>query len=164
MRKLEIELVGFGGYSSCVSIDGKYAKSVKGKSNTYIVETEKETCQLAIYKSHFYAGKAWFWCNLFFFIISVFGLFDIRHNKNCLVMDVKFNISTAIDGKVVVKKEEFVDGGKVCVIEADTAVEEVSNVSYYDKQAQKRQKTMKKFKIAATILSLVLTVLLVALL
>lgn len=161
MRKIEIELVGFKDLVEGLTIDGKRAKAVKGKPSSYVIETEKDSCEVAIYKSHFYAGKNWFWWNLLYFVISIFGLFDIKQDKKFTVVDVKLNIDATTDGKIVLTRNEFVDGGKVLSWETSSSVEEVSNVQFHDKEARKKHAKMKKFKIAATILSLVLAVVLI---
>ena len=158
MSKINLEFVGFKALEGGILVNDKIVKLKKEKNKNYTceVETEEKTCNLVIYKSHYYSGKNWFWWNLLYFVVSVFGLFDIKHDKKCVVYDGRFNLPIDGDTNIVIKRQDFEDGGKLATIETTAQVEEVSNIQFYDKEARKRHRIMKKFKIAATIISLAL--------
>ena len=143
---------------------GDFIKIVRNKSGKIAVETDKKQVEVVVYKSHNYYGKNWFWWNLLYFVISIFGLFDVRGDKKCLVIDGRFIISTEQDSKATLRRQDFEDGGKVVAVETSSQFEEIKNIQYYDKVAKARQKKMKKFKIATTIISLALIVTLIVVL
>lgn len=158
MSKINLEFVGFKALEGSILVNDKIVKLKKQKNKNYNceVETEEKTCNVVVYKSHFYTGKGWFWWNLLYFVVSVFGLFDIKQDKKCVVYDGRFTLTFDGDINVVIKRQDFVDGGKLASLETSAQVEELTNVQYYDKEARKRHRKMKKFKIAATIITIAL--------
>lgn len=166
MVNLNLEFVGFKEADGAISVNGEVVKLKKNKDKTYSynTETEKEKSEIVIYKTHQYNGKHWFWWNFLYFIVSVFGIFDMRQNKKCLVLDAKFIVSTEKDTNVKITRQNFEDKEKLINIETDAEVEEVTNVQYYDKEARKKQLKMRKVKIATAAISLALIVLLIVLL
>lgn len=166
MANVKIQFVGFTDLQEGIAIDGKFVKIKQDndKKLNYSFETEKDTFEIEVYKTHCYTGKNWFWWNLLYFFISIFGLFDIRQNKRCLVQNCKFKIAVQPDQTVIVRRQDFKDGEKLALVEIDASVEEIANVQYYDKEGAKRHSKMKKFKIATTILSVALAVVLIVVL
>ena len=147
MAKLEVELIGHRIYDN-VYIDGKKPKFTKSENGrTCIVETNSPTVEIAVCKTHHYFGKCWLWWNLLYFIISIFGIFDMRQDPRCLVIDSRITIQTEKDRKVTLKALNFEDGGKIIEIECNEKVNEISNIQYFDKEAQKKRKKLKKAKI-----------------
>ena len=80
MAKLEFEFVGFYDCDRYITVNGKFVKFEKTEKKTYTcnVETIDDKCEVMVYQPHKYTGKHWLLWNLMFFIISLFGLFDIR--------------------------------------------------------------------------------------
>lgn len=163
MAKLELEMIGFHDKIDFVSINGKRPKISKNDNgNRYcVIETSEPKAEIVMFKAHHYIGKNWFWWQLLYFFVSLFGLFDIRQDKKCLVVDCRFTIDVNQDTKVVVKRANFEDGGKYLDIETTANVEVSSNKQYIDKEAQKKHKKMKKIKAAITICTLILAIVLV---
>lgn len=165
MANLEFEFIGFKDLNNCITVDGKFVKLKKTRKKTYkaTVETNNKS-EVVIYKTHYYNGKNWFWWNLLYYIVSIFGIFDIKQDKKCLVLDAKFSVTTQNDSKVIVKRQNFEDNGKLVSIETEAQVEEFSNVQYHDKEARKKHKKMKKFKIITTIVSMIIIITLIVIL
>ena len=165
MAKLKININGYNNALESLTINGKPQKITKTKDGKRFceVECEKET-QISIHKSHFYTGKAWFWWSFLYFIVSIFGLFDVRQNKRCYVFDCKFNINVETDTELTLAVQTFKDGSKFAELTTDAELTELSNIQFFDKEAQKRQKKMKKFKIFFTIVAFAVAALLVVLL
>ena len=163
MAKLDLEFIGLNNLVGNILINGKFPKFKKTENKTLScqIETTANECEVIIYKAHHYTGKAWLFWNLFYFIISIFGIFDERQNKKCLVIDAKFTITTTQDTQVVISKQDFVDGGKLVSIDTASQTNEISNIQYYDKEARKKHSKMKKFKILTTILIVILLVVLI---
>ena len=162
MVKLELEIHGFNPALNNMFINGKPVKLQNNRNGTHscIVETDKEITQIEIFKSHQYTSKHWFWWNLLYYFVSIFGLFDIRQDKRCLVVDCRFNVNTIADTKVNLNVLNFENGGKLLDIQGDN-IEVINNVQYFDTDAQKRHKKMKKAKTAITIISLIAIIALV---
>lgn len=153
MAKLELEFPAYNETLKTLTVNGKRPKLKKNKSgnHTCVFETQENIAQLSVYKSHYYFGKAWGLWWFIFYIVSIFGIFDIIEDKKCLVVDCKFNIDLNNNTKAILKPVKFEDGGKFIEIECDSTVEELSNIQYRDKNAQKIQKRMKKVKIFLTL-------------
>ena len=147
MAKLELEIVGYNNALNFLTINGKKVKMVNDKkSNKRSCFVEADKAEVIVCKTHNYTGKHWFWWNLFYYLISVFGIFDFNNNKRCLVVDFRFNLNLENDTKVMMKINNFEDGGKFAEIESEVELEEISNIQCFDKEAQRRHKKMKKAK------------------
>ena len=157
MKKLEIEFHGHHTALDTMTVNGKRVKIKKKEFpvRTCQIETDKDKAEVIIYQTHHYIGKAWFWWSLLYHFVSLFGLFDMRQNKRCQVIDCRLDIDLKEDTKVNIKINDFVDGGKFALIEENVAVKEVSNIIYNDQEAQKKHKKMKKAKTWITLLSIV---------
>lgn len=160
MAQLEFELVGFNEVLRTMTVNGKLAKySINEKGNRHFsTEISSDKAEVIIYKSNYYTSKGWFWWNLLYFFISIFGLFDMRQSKRFLSIDCRFNILVEKDAKVLLKVNNFQDGGKLLEIETDSKIEEINNIQYFDKVAQKRHKLFKKIKFAIIALTIILAV------
>ena len=163
MAVLNLDFVGFGKNEGFITVDGKFAKLKKtAGAYTCTYETDKSDCEVVIYKTHHYYGKYWFWRNLIYFIISVFGIFDVKKDKKCLVLDGKYIVSAEQDARLGFKRQDFVDGGPLAVIYTPVKVQVISNVQYSDKTAMKRHSKMKLLKLLSILSALlVLTVVII---
>ena len=164
MAKLELEIVGYNNALNSLTINGKNVKLINDKkSNKRRCFVEADQAEVVVCKTHNYTGKHWFWWNLFYYLISIFGIFDYNNNKRCLVVDFRFNIKLENETKVVMKINNFEDGGRFAELESEAEVEEISNVQCFDKTAKIRHKKMKKAKAGIFIVSVVLITLIVIL-
>ena len=164
MAKLELEVVGYNDSINMMTINGKRVKlqyNKETKTRSCFVEADK--AEIVIYKTHYYTGKHWFWWNLLYYLISIFGIFDSNHNKRCLVVDCRFNTNLETDKKITLNVQNFEDGGKFAELQSDEPFEEISNIQYFDQEAQKRHKKMKKAKIGIFIGFAILITLIVVL-
>ena len=165
MGKLDIEIVGFVDIDNMIMIDGKFAKLKKTKNRTYECSIDvSDKCEVCICKYHQYATKNWFWWNLLCYLISFFGIFDMRHDKKFPMYDGRFIVKVNNDSKITFKKINFEDCAKFLNVETDCLVEEVSNAQYYDKQAKIRHSKMKKVKLGIFLTAVITTVALLTLL
>ena len=157
MAKLEVNLYASNEAVKLATVNDKPLKitSVTNGVGCCKMEIADNKAELAIYKTHHYSSKLWFLTNLIYFIISVFGIFDVRHDKNCPVIDCRYILYLDEETKVNLKPFSFTDGGKVAEITSSSPVKEISNIQYFDKVAQKKHKIMKGVKIALTVLSVI---------
>lgn len=163
---LDLQFVGLQEMKKHITINGKLAKPKKNKQNEYIhsAKSADGNYEVIIYKNHQYVGKNWFWWNLLFFVISIFGIFDMWHGSKFLVIDSRFKISISNDSKLIIRRQNFEDGGKYVLLEGDAKVEEICNIQFQDKLAKKRHSKMKKIKIALTAVVVITAVVLIAVL
>ncbi len=156
MAQLNLEFVGLKSLEGHVTVDGKFVK-LKKVNQKYVchMTTNQPQAEVVIYQSHPYTGKHWLLWNLFYFIVSLFGLFDVRYNKRCLVQDACLKIDVSQDANVVIRRENFVDGGAFVRTEITAQVETICNQQYYDKVGKKRASVMKKVKLAVTVLAVI---------
>lgn len=123
-----------------IMVDKKIIKTKKGKygSRTCLIETENPEIQLEIYKHLELAGRLWFLMNIFYFIISIFGIFDAHYDRKCIVIDCKYKIKVKDKAKVIIYFNSLKEKRKATEIESNTDVEEISNIYYVDEKIKKR--------------------------
>lgn len=155
MAKLELQVVGYNDVLDNMQINGKKCKFTVNEDKTRTCFVEADRADIVICKTHFYTGKAWFWWSLLYYIISIFGIFDLRQNKRCQVIDCRFEVNLEKDKKVILKIQNFEDGGAFAEIESEETINLINNTQYFDKVAQKRIKKMKKAKFAISFLTII---------
>ncbi len=160
MARLKLNVYGFNENISQMTINGKGVKvsSISNGVRTYEIESPYKTAHIVIYKNHYYSLKWWAFTSILYFIISLFGIFDIRQDKKCTVIDCRYDIDLNEDTVANMKVFTFTDGGKVVEIESNTKCTEIANIQYFDKRGQKRRKIMNLVKCGILALSLILTI------
>ena len=158
MAKLELNITGYNDTLNSMLINSK--KQKLGGLNQGIRKCyfEGDKAEIVIFKTHQYIGKFWWLWSIFFYLISIFGIFDSYYNKRCLVVDFRFNVNLDKDKTINLKIQNFEDGGKYAEIESVEEFEEISNIQYFDKDAQKKHKKMKKIKFLLFVLIAIATV------
>lgn len=164
MNILKLQVEGYNDALSHLTINGKSQKLKKNDKyhRECELEIEGDKAEILIYKTHNYVGKNWFWWNLLYFFISVFGLFDISKKTKCIVVDCRFTIHLTSETNALLKVQNFSDGGKFLQVETQNQVDELANIQIFDKEAQKRQRKMKNAKVWMTALGIVAIVAIVA--
>ena len=161
MHKLEI--IGKSDAFNTILVNGKRTKLQENEGKKYIqLDTKTNSHEVIIYQTHHYTGKCWFWWNLLFYIISIFGIFDIRHNKKFLSIDCKLIINT--EGKdeslTTLQVLPFQNGSKFLEIKSETnQVEEITNIQYHDTDAKIKHKKMKWAKLGITFAGIIAAIL-----
>lgn len=166
MVKLELEFNGFHNKIDSLYVDGKVPKlKKKDNGNRYcVIETDKPEVEVSMCKAHQYVGKRWFWWQLFCFIISAFGIFDMKQDNKCMVVDCRFKVVLKEDTKILIKRAGFVDGGEYITFDNNEKVNILTNKQFIDKDAQKKHAKMKKIKTATFISVMVVAGVLIVLL
>lgn len=161
MARLELEIHGYNTAFDRMTINGKEQKIKKNKdgTRTCIADIDTKEAEVVISKGHYYSDKLWWLWNSLYFIISLFGIFDIKLNSRFLVNNTKFKVGINGDTKVVLRVRDFEDGGKFLDIESEAKIEETANTYYYDKEASIKHKKMKKIKIGIILGMAILVVL-----
>lgn len=150
MASVNLQFVGFRGLEKNIMVNGKPAKLIPVQRGVYAcsAETQDGACEVAIYKGHYYTGKAWFWWNVLYFFVSVFGLFDIKQDKKCIVMDGRFRLLAEQDSYAIIRKQEYTEGYRMelAIWETNGRLETFANAQYSDQEGKDRQSIMKKCK------------------
>lgn len=135
------------------------------KSLHYILvvnyQTTKNKVNVKIVKSLEINSKLWWLSEIFFFIISVLGIFDTRADKRCQVTSCDFDVELTKQTNMTVSFNKFEEDGKAVEIESNVAVSENKNVYYIDKIAKKRIKVTRIVKLAFWI-ALIITAIILA--
>lgn len=158
MRELEIKLTGtqiLG--ETIVNIDDKPAKFKKnGFGNlVYKYQTENDKVNIKVFRMLDVGGALWFITQLFFFIISIFGIFDIHHKERCIVIDFETEVDLKKENKLTLQVNTPQENAKAINIQTDLTSQEISNKFLLDAKAKK---TLKGLKVAKILLTLVIIV------
>ena len=132
-----------------VFIDGKEVKYTKNNYGDLELNyaTEKDSIEISICKYLEISGKLWFLMSLFFFVISLFGIFDAQYDKKCIVIDCKYKIKLKEQTNIKFTLCNIENTGRAVVWEGDCECEQIKNEGYIDKKAKKRLKIMLAVKI-----------------
>lgn len=156
MNKITINFVNNLPYGSRCFVDGNETviKRQKNGISEVVVETDKDKAEIRIANVSmvFLPFWKWFLSTLFFWVISVFGVFDSVSDKTGRVLDVNLTVKTTENAFVKMKFNLFKkDNPAVEVVETDTEIQEISNIYRIDKQAGRRNKAYKIVRIISLI-------------
>ena len=154
MDKLTVILNGYASKDTMFLIDGQKAKFKNNKfgNKEFEYQTEKSDATIIIKRFLEINSKFWLLWQLLFFVISVFGIFDMHGSKGYFVVDCEFKISLNEDTKVTLKMNDSPQKTTACQIECNTSYEEIKNQYFIDEQAKKRGKKLIFAKIITTLL------------
>lgn len=140
------------GHRAEVYADGTQLYNIEKRHSApmkYEFSTDNDVVNVVIKKTYEINSKLYILKFLFYYIISVFGIFDVRE-KRFRTLDVNFFVDLRKTQVLNVKLDNFIEGGTAAVFDTDSVRTE-SNVFYTDKVAEGRYKTLKKVKILFTI-------------
>ncbi len=149
MKTLNLTLKNAKNLSPTILIDDKPVKLKKNAFKAYTTQyqTEKNEVSIVIQKYQELSGKLWFLMSILFFIISVFGIFDIRMGKRSTVINSKFNVKLENDITNFNATINDIDGYKGVIYNCNGVVEEVVNTCFEDEVVKKRKKVLLATKI-----------------
>lgn len=162
MKKLNLKIASNLNIDAYFLVDGK---SVKGKKNKFgsvvkCLETDKEEVEISIFDFNEMQGKLWFLTSFIFFIVSLFGLLDIRLNKNGKSIDCKLKVKLDKEiNDINIQYNKFEDNGSAVSFESDCEIEVISNRYYVNEKLKKRFKIMKWLKIATVLIAIIALIL-----
>ena len=145
-----------------VYVDGEII-NFKKKKKRYIAEhsSHNETAELIIKSYSRYQTRWWFLIEMFFFLVSIFGVFDQRFGKYCYTTHCKIKLNLQSETNVKLRIITPRNNGAVVKVEGDCESEEVENIYKIDETAKKRQKILKISKIITFVAILALVVVLI---
>ncbi len=151
MKNIKLKIKGYGALKPVVKVDGKVIKFKKNEFGSFEsnVQTEKEKVQIEIYRYLEINSRLWWLTQIFFFVISIFGILDPLKEKSCVVIDYKseLDLTTAESASVELAINTAKTDGKAIELKSECACVEETNEFYVDKKAKKRVKIMKAVKL-----------------
>ncbi len=154
MRDVEIKLTGVHSLSETeVYVDDKPVKFKKNEFKNLVCKysTESEKINIKVFKMLDIGGAVWFITQLFFFLISIFGLLDIHHRQRCMVIDFEMDVDLKEENKITLQFNSPQEDKDAIEIQTDLVNRVITNKYCLDVKAKK---TLKALLITKIILAL----------
>lgn len=154
MNELKLKLVAPNnvGYP-LVRIDGETVTPKRNKYSNleYNYQTDKQTVKIEVFRCMDTGGILWFIAQLFFFVISVFGLFDIHRRERCVTLEFAAEADLTETSVITLRCKPRKENA--AAIETDTALvtRETVNRCYVDERARKKLRVLTVAKIITAI-------------
>lgn len=146
MKILNLKLQGGIEINPIIAIDGKLIQYKRNKYKTALIkyETEKDYVDVEISNILEIKGPYWWFVQMFFYIISLFGILNPRLEKFCYLVNYKSRIYlTNNENDVIIKFNLFKENSRAIEIKTQCNVEENVNEYLLDLEAKKRKKILK---------------------
>lgn len=150
MKDLEIKLIGGQNLGDfVVIIDDEPVDVKKNEFNSSLCryQTEHDKVNIKIFRLLDVGGLIWFITQLFFFVISIFGIFDIHRKERCLIVDFEAEVDLKDVNKLTLRFNIPKENVQAVSIQTDLTFQEVSNKYYTDVKAKRTLKWLKITKI-----------------
>ena len=166
MNKLNMKINGVNTRGLDIKIDDKKVNVLKNKygNKAVIYETENPTVNIKIKKYLEINSRAWFFWQMLFFFLSVFGIFDFKLDKKCVVIDCEFEVKLEEITTLNLSMNYVKSLEKALKVDSNADIKEIKNVAYVDEKAKKRMKILKITKIFTLIALLILVIVLLTVL
>lgn len=165
MKELHLKLKGIKKINPVVEVNGQNVKLKKDKFGNYENEILVNTndVDIKVYRYLELNSKLWWLLSIFYFVISIFGIFDTLKEKNCIVIDfhLKINMSEIDNANIELCAKTFQTQGKAFEIVSNCNYEEISNTYFLDARAKKRKRLLAFVKVIIFIGAIVLLALLI---
>lgn len=155
MKILNLKLQGGNELNAIVELDGKVisCKQNKYKTNLISYKTEKDYVDIEIKNALEINGPCWWLIQMFFYIISLFGILNPKLEKFCYLVNYKSRIYlTNNENEAVIKFNLFKENARAVEVATQNSVEESLNEYLLDVEAKRRKKILKISRIFAWIL------------
>lgn len=168
MRELEIKLTGRTNINeTSVYIDDapvEYTKNKKGQW-TCKFQTENDKVNIKVYRMLDVGGILWFLTQILFFIISVFGIFDVHRKERCLVIDFEAEVELTEQNNITLQFALPKEGQAAINVQTDLPTQMISNSYYTDTESKKIRKGLMLTKLftALAIIAIIIVALIVKL-
>ena len=154
MNELDFKIAG------AVYLDNAYVyiddKPVKFKKNqyknlTYHHRTEQDRVKIRICKYADIGGALWFFIQLLFFVISIFGIFDTHVVNRGVCFDCTLDVKLSGHNSLTLRCNAPRNGQKVFDVETDAHAQEHDNNYCIMENAERKLKALKISKILLAI-------------
>ncbi len=159
MRDVELKLTGTQNSGEIVvCFDDKPVNFKKNEFGSLICKyhTENNKVNIKAFGMLDVGGIVWFITQIFFFLISVFGIFDIHRKEKCMVFNFETEVDLKEENKITLQLNSPQENGQAIDVQTDLTNREISNRYYLDTKAKKTLKILRLTKIFLT-LAIVIT-------
>lgn len=154
MNKVNLVVASNKAYDNIVLVDGKRFKYKKNKNKDMVgvIETNNDKVEIEIFNWYEIKAKLWLIMELFFFVISIFGLFDVKKDKKGKKISFKavFNLKEVND--IRLSYGPLKDGVAPIRIDSNADMQVIENTCVVDEVVVKRYKILKILKLLTFIL------------
>lgn len=169
MRELEIKLSGSVRLNeTAVYIDDQPVEYTKNQNGNWVCkyQTENDKVNVKVYRMMDIGGVGWFLLQILFFLIGIFGIFDINRRERCLVIDYETEVNLNEQSSLTLKFNRPKENQPAITVETDLVTQEMSNTYYVDTKAKKIRKglVLTKVFLALAIIGAIIAILVVKLL
>ena len=154
MKTLALKINGHSNFSTTVvTVDGK---PIKFKKNSFgnltgKYQTAQDKVKIKIYNVLDVGGIFWFITQLFFFLISIFGIFDLHCREKCVVLDFEMDVDLQDDNQLTLQINPPRLDGKAINVETNLVCQELVNQYQCDEQAKRTMKNLRWAKIICAV-------------
>lgn len=132
MNVLNLRITGALRGDTFVTVDG-----ARVDSNNCAIQTEKAQVRVAVCRYVDVGGPLWFITQLFFFLISIFGIFDVHARRKYLVADCQVDVYLKQVCNLTVRINKPKKNVKAAELVGDVWLAEWSNKYVADAKAKK---------------------------
>ena len=118
-------------------IKGKY----QGKDYVYSFETTEQAMNVKILTVSQVQSKLWYVMSIFYFIISVFGIFDVRPSRKCKTLKFDCGFELQENSTVVLGFNNFAENIPAVTINTNCEFQPIENKYFIDQASKKKIKT-----------------------
>lgn len=162
MKEVEIKLTGIQNLENVLLyVDDEPLKFKKNEFGNVICKykTENDKINIKVSKILDVGGAIWFITQLLFFLISVFGIFDIHKKENCIIIDFEMEVKLQEENKIILQFNNQKENEKAINIQTDLQNQEICNKYYLNNKAKRTIKVLKITKIFLTIVIIIVAIL-----
>lgn len=145
MNKLVLKLMNPQHNGTIVYVDNKIITPQKDKNGheIYEYETNGSTVDVSLYKYLEVNSPAYFLWQILFFFVSIFGIFDKRPDKGCVIL--KYHSTITLDGgtEIIMRVNKNKKDVTAVQLEGAQHVVEHENIRMTDKKAKKKLKGLR---------------------
>ncbi len=158
MNEVAVKLTGQQALDGVmVQIDNQPIAFKKNKFGSLVgkYRTSNNKIKIRVFRFIDVGGFAWFITQLFFFLISIFGIFDIHQREKCLIIDYEAEVDLKADNQLTLQLNFPKEDGNAINTQTDLFCREISNKYYLDSQAKR---VLGRLKVAKIFLALAIVV------
>lgn len=149
MNSLQLKIRNQASFRPIVKIDDKEVKLKKNEFGSLVANysSEKEKVKISIYTlPHEFDTKYWFFIYLLYYVISIFGIFDVPYARNAY--QLQYNGEIALQEKTVIDLifESKKKDAKALTCKEGNFDDNESNKYIYNEKINKRRKIALTFK------------------
>ena len=162
MNTLKLKVVNGDANQTVVRIDGKDVQIKKGKhgSGEIVYTTDAAVARVTVHTFMEIKGKWWWLTSLFYFFISIFGIFDRHSNWKCWAISYDATVALQGETQAVLRVLRWRDGQPAVALDG-VETKEKENKCFVDTVAKKRRTLMRFVKLAIAAAAVIIAALLI---